>query len=89
MIRESEKAPAGRRAAPRPSADAIARVRAVLDQQGKTVADWARENGESSDTVHKVLSGRRACTSGAQHRVAVKLGLKPDFLAAAPSEEAA
>jgi len=64
-------------------------VRAQLDQQGKTVADWARENGEASDTVHKVLSGRRACTSGAQHRVAVKLGLKPDAMPVRAAETAA
>lgn len=66
----------GRRRADRPDAARIMAVRQWLNRTGKTVADWARENGESADATHKVLSGKRACTTGAQHRIAVKLGLK-------------
>ncbi|MBX9860685.1 MAG: hypothetical protein K2Y20_14025 [Sphingomonas sp.] len=66
----------GRRRADRPDVDRIRAVRQWFDRTGKTVADWARENGESADATHKVLSGKRACTTGAQHRIAVKLGLK-------------
>lgn len=78
----------GRRRAVRPDADRILAVRGWLDATGKTVAEWARENGESADATHKVLSGKRACTTGAQHRIAVKLGLK-DAPFAEPLLEAA
>ncbi|MES2042577.1 MAG: DNA-binding protein [Pseudomonadota bacterium] len=66
----------GRRKEPRPDQAKIAEVRARLAAQGKTLAGWARENDESVEVVSKVLSGKRACTMGDQHRVAVKLGVK-------------
>jgi gp16 family phage-associated protein len=76
--------PAGfrRPRAQRPDPAAIARVRAALVHAGKTVADWARENGEADNIilVHRVLSGTRPCISGAQHRIAVKLGLKEGII---------
>lgn len=75
-IRANDESSRGRRRADRPDAARIRAVRHWLDRSGKTVADWARENGESADATHKVLSGKRACTTGAQHRIAVKLGLK-------------
>lgn len=43
---------------------------------GKTVAALAAEIGETAPNVYKVLSGRRAASTGAGHRIAVKLGLK-------------
>ncbi|CAN5370253.1 hypothetical protein BH10PSE14_BH10PSE14_04580 [soil metagenome] len=75
----------GRRVAPRPSADAIQAVRARLSAAGITLTAWAEQNGEDLDVVNKVLSGRRACTTGKQHRVAVKLGLKDGAIATAPA----
>ena len=54
----------------------IAAFRAMLAFEGRTVTDWATENGEVANHVHKVLSGTRSCSAGASHRIAVKLGLK-------------
>ncbi|MCA1199160.1 hypothetical protein K9B35_14375 [Sphingomonas sp. R647] len=66
----------GRPRAQRPDPARLSAARARLDSEGKTFADWARENGFAVDTVQKVLSGTRPCTTGAQHEVAVALGIK-------------
>lgn len=71
----------GRRAAPRPDPDRVQAVRDRFTREGKTLAAWAAEHGEDADAVQKVLSGRRACTTGAHHRIAVKLGIKDGELA--------
>lgn len=66
----------GRPIAPRPDAARIAALRARMAGEGKTVAALAEEIGETAANVYKVLSGRRAASAGAGHRIAVKLGLK-------------
>lgn len=78
----------GRPESPRPSMDAISAVRARLSAAGITLTAWAEANGEDLDVVNKVLSGRRACTTGKQHRVAVKLGLKDGAIAGTPTPAA-
>jgi gp16 family phage-associated protein len=45
--------------------------------EGKSVADWARENHFHQDLVYSVLSGRSKGLRGESHLIAVKLGLKP------------
>lgn len=45
--------------------------------EGRSVADWARENNFRRDLVYAVLNGRSNCSRGESHRIAVKLGLKP------------
>lgn len=72
----------GRRPAPRPDPARIERARQALDQAGLTVADWAAQNGEEVDHVYAVLKGTRPCTTGAQHRIAVKLGIKDGSIGA-------
>jgi gp16 family phage-associated protein len=66
----------GRRAAPRPDRARIDALRASMSASGKTVAQLAEEIGEDVFNVHKVLSGTRAATRGAAHRIALKLKLK-------------
>lgn len=51
-------------------------VRADFDRQGKTLAQFARENGLDQATVYQVLSGRKKGRRGEAHRAAVLLGLK-------------
>jgi len=77
--------PVGRRRAPRPDPAAIQAVRDGLAAAGITLTAWALANGEELDVVNKVLGGRRACTTGKQHRVAVKLGLKEGAIADGPA----
>lgn len=54
-----------------------ARVRAIFESTGWSVAEWARLQGFSSGLVYQVLEGRRKCLRGQSHRIAVALGLKP------------
>lgn len=72
----TEPVAVGRRRAVRPDPQRIVDARVRLTRQGKTVIEWARENGHQVELVHKVLSGRRACTSGESHKIAVALGIK-------------
>lgn len=66
----------GPRAKPRPDAERIEALRARMAAKGQTVKSLAIEIGEDTANVYKVLSGTRAASSGAGHRIAVKLGLK-------------
>lgn len=45
--------------------------------EGRSVADWARENNFHQDLVYAVLNGRSKGLRGESHRIAVRLGLKP------------
>ncbi|MDO8905427.1 DNA-binding protein [Hydrogenophaga sp.] len=46
--------------------------------RGMSIADWARMHQFRQDLVYAVLSGRSKCTRGESHRIAIKLGLKPE-----------
>jgi gp16 family phage-associated protein len=65
-----------RRRAHRPEAARVEAARDKLVSQGKTSRDWAIEKGYDPELVYKVLSGRRSCTRGASHKIAVALGIK-------------
>ena len=54
------------------------KLRSRMTAKGQTVKTLAREIDENASHVYKVLSGTRAASSGAGHRIAVKLGLKDD-----------
>ena len=54
-----------------------AHVRALFENTGWSVAEWARLQGFSTGLVYQVLEGRRKCLRGQSHRIAVALGLKP------------
>jgi gp16 family phage-associated protein len=51
-------------------------VRAVFEDSGISVAEWARARGFSTSLVYQVLEGRRKCLRGQSHQIAVALGIK-------------
>lgn len=51
-------------------------VRAVFEDSGISVAEWARAKGFSTSLVYQVLEGRRKCLRGQSHQIAVALGIK-------------
>ncbi len=51
-------------------------ARDVLDQEGKSIADFARENHLKKHVVYQVLSGHKKGRRGEAHRAAVLLGMK-------------
>jgi gp16 family phage-associated protein len=53
-----------------------AQARAWLDQQGKSVQEFAREHGVDPATTYQVLAGRKKGKRGESHKVAVLLGMK-------------
>lgn len=52
-------------------------VKARLRREGKTITQWAAENGYARDRVYRVLGGVDKGHYGRAHEIAVKLGLKP------------
>ena len=56
------------------------RVRALFEDAGMSVAEWARVQGFSTGLVYQVLEGRRKCLRGQSHRIAVALGLKEGLM---------
>lgn len=58
------------------SEQARQRAREALEQRGKTVKGFARENHLNPSTVYAVLSGQSQCKRGEAHRAAVLLGIK-------------
>lgn len=59
-------------------------VKSRLRRQGKTITQWAAENGYPRAAVYRVLNGIDKAHFGRAHDIAVKLGLKsaPEQLAA-------
>ncbi|PIQ27214.1 DNA-binding protein [bacterium (Candidatus Blackallbacteria) CG18_big_fil_WC_8_21_14_2_50_49_26] len=51
-------------------------ARHALLMQGKTIRQWARENGFNEKTVYAVMHGLNKGNYGAAHNVAVLLGIK-------------
>jgi gp16 family phage-associated protein len=51
-------------------------ARAIFENSGWSVAEWARLQGFSTGLVYQVLEGRRKCLRGQSYRIAVALGLK-------------
>lgn len=47
-----------------------------LDKSGRSIADFARENGLKLPTVYRVLKGTNKGKRGEAHRAAVLLGMK-------------
>jgi gp16 family phage-associated protein len=47
-----------------------------LDEQGKSVQEFAREHAVDAATTYQVLSGRKKGLRGEAYRVAVLLGMK-------------
>lgn len=51
-------------------------VREELGRQGISITSWAIANKFSPSLVYEVMAGRKKCTRGQSHQIAVKLGLK-------------
>lgn len=52
-------------------------VKQRLHAQGKTLKQWAEDNGYSPAQVYRVMRGENKALYGEGHTIAVKLGLKP------------
>lgn len=51
-------------------------VKALFEETGTSVAEWARMRGFSTGLVYQVIEGNRKCLRGQSHRIAIALGLK-------------
>jgi gp16 family phage-associated protein len=51
--------------------------KARLRRQGKTIRQWAEENGFPTDAVYRALSGVHKGHFGRSHDILVAAGLKP------------
>lgn len=51
-------------------------VKSRFRREGRTVTDWASENGYPRNLVYQVLNGKCEGNYGKSHEIAVKLGLK-------------
>ena len=51
-------------------------VKAQFERLGLSIADWARANRFSPALVYQILAGRKRCSRGQSHQIAVALGLK-------------
>lgn len=54
----------------------VEKLKENLIKKGKTLAQWARENGYAPRDVYLVVGGQRKGRYGKGHEIAVKLGLK-------------
>ncbi|GAB7530176.1 DNA-binding protein [Pseudomonas sp. 3A(2025)] len=63
-----------------------AQAKAWLDQQGKSVQQFARENSVDPATTYQVLAGRKKGRRGEAHKVAVLLGIKVGVIPPAEDE---
>ncbi|WP_032632867.1 DNA-binding protein [Pseudomonas syringae] len=59
-----------------PGIRSAAQAKAWLEQQGKSVQQFARENSIDPATTYQVLAGRKKGRRGEAHKVAVLLGMK-------------
>lgn len=57
-------------------------AREWLDEQGKSVTDFAAEHGLDLHTTYQVLAGKKKGRRGEAHRAAVSLGIKQGELPA-------
>lgn len=51
-------------------------IKSEFERLGVSIADWAREKGFSPALVYQILAGRKRCSRGQSHQIAVVLGLK-------------
>lgn len=54
----------------------LSQAKAWLDEQGKSVQEFARENDLCPSTTYQVLSGHKKGKRGKSHAAAVCLGIK-------------
>lgn len=51
-------------------------VKKRLYKEGKTIKQWAEENGYTPAQVYRVMRGENKALYGEGHNIAVKIGLK-------------
>lgn len=51
-------------------------VKNMMERNGISIADWARDRGFNVRTVYAVIRGELKCKRGVSHQIAVALGLK-------------
>lgn len=68
-----------------PGIRTAAQAKAWLEQQGKSVQEFARENSVDPATTYQVLAGRKKGRRGESHKVAVLLGMKIGIIPDAPA----
>lgn len=54
----------------------VPRFKAWLRSQGKTIRQWAEENGYPPGAVYRVLNGVDKAHFGRAHDIAIKAGIK-------------
>ncbi len=64
-------------------------VRAIFDEQGISIADFARTHQLNCNTVYQLLDGAKKGKRGESHHAAVLLGLKKGTYPPAPEIQAA
>ncbi len=57
-------------------ADDASDFKALLEENGLSIADWARKNGFNVRTVYAVLNGELKAKRGIGHKIAVAAGIK-------------
>ncbi|GFM49063.1 DNA-binding protein [Pseudomonas capsici] len=71
-----------------PGIRTAAQAKAWLEQQGKSVQEFARENNIDPATTYQVLAGRKKGRRGEAHKVAVLLGMKIGVIPSQSSDPA-
>lgn len=54
----------------------IKQVKDDFSANGKSIAEWARENNFSPDLVYRIIKTNKIPKRGESHKIAVKLGIK-------------
>lgn len=67
-----------------PSLRTSEEVRALFNENGVSISDWARERGFSVVLTRMVIAGKRKCLRGQSHQIAVALGMKLEKLSSLP-----
>lgn len=67
-----------------PSLRTPEQVRALFNESGTSISDWARERGFSVVLTRMVIAGKRKCLRGQSHQIAVALGMKREKLSSLP-----
>lgn len=54
----------------------VEQLKAKMLLEGRTIKQWANDNGYDFNTVYKVVGGTRKGIYGVGHEIAVRLGIK-------------
>ena len=57
----------------------LEQIKSEFELRGEVISDWAEREGFDRRNVYAVISGRNLGIRGEGHKIAVRLGLKPDI----------